>query len=231
MTLVKARKKASEIDNTFESGLSKTFDAVVFAMPFSTLREVAPGCESRPPLTGEKFAIEEPRHGTKRQDDGRLRWPSVASLRGATAPLTLTCGITKRRGRQTRQSATDLHAVLTGLLRRAIGVPASTPNTVQVEAEPLHHSTSTGVYPGGTQGCGSRVLQAAFRVHLEHWPLQPVREGSYTSNHPGYFTTIADNEAKPIGNLYLCGRAAPARSTSFRALWKGPPLSRHPRSA
>jgi monoamine oxidase len=43
------------------------------------------------------------------------------------------------------------------------------------------------------------------RVHLEHWPSNPFVKGSYTCNHPGYLTTIADNEAKPVGNLYFAG--------------------------
>ena len=30
-------------------------------------------------------------------------------------------------------------------------------------------------------------------------------KGNYTCNHPGYFTTIADNEAKPVGALYFAG--------------------------
>jgi monoamine oxidase len=30
-------------------------------------------------------------------------------------------------------------------------------------------------------------------------------KGSYTCNHPGYFTTIADNEGTPVGNLHFAG--------------------------
>ncbi|MBX3190193.1 MAG: FAD-dependent oxidoreductase [Labilithrix sp.] len=41
--------------------------------------------------------------------------------------------------------------------------------------------------------------------HLEAWTSSPWTKGAYTANAPGYFTTIAGNEGKPIGNLYFAG--------------------------
>jgi monoamine oxidase len=32
--------------------------------------------------------------------------------------------------------------------------------------------------------------------------------GSYTCNQPGYFTRIADNEAKPVGKIIFAGEHA-----------------------
>jgi monoamine oxidase len=52
--------------------------------------------------------------------------------------------------------------------------------------------------PRATQG-------GPLRVHLENWSRNPLAQGSYTCNHPGYFTTIADNEAPPVGNLFFAG--------------------------
>jgi Flavin containing amine oxidoreductase len=61
------------------------------------------------------------------------------------------------------------------------------------------------VYPGANaflmRGPGGGVLP----VHLENWSRNPLFRGSYTCNQPGYFTTIAGNEAPPVGNLFFAG--------------------------
>ena len=59
------------------------------------------------------------------------------------------------------------------------------------------------VYPGAFAAASK--VNGNFRVHLEHWPSNPFVKGSYTCPPPGYFTTIADNEAKPVGNLHFAG--------------------------
>ena len=51
----------------------------------------------------------------------------------------------------------------------------------------------------------TRDARGNVLVHLEHWPSNPLTKGSYTCNQPGYFTTIADNEQKPVGNLFFAG--------------------------
>ena len=53
-------------------------------------------------------------------------------------------------------------------------------------------------------------------AHLEAWPRNPNALGSYSANHLGYFTTIADNEAKPVGNLFFAGE----HTSSFYE-WQG----------
>jgi monoamine oxidase len=54
-------------------------------------------------------------------------------------------------------------------------------------------------------------------AHLEHWPSNPLSLGSYTNNAPGYFTTIADLEAEPVGpNLFFAGE----HTSSFYE-WQG----------
>src|SRR5262249_55254123 len=53
-------------------------------------------------------------------------------------------------------------------------------------------------------------------AHLEHWPSNPLTKGAYTCNQPGYFTTIADNERKPAGNLFFAGE----HTSSFYE-WQG----------
>ena len=53
-------------------------------------------------------------------------------------------------------------------------------------------------------------------AHMEAWPRNPNSLGSYSANHTGYFTTIADNEAKPVGNLFFAGE----HTSSFYE-WQG----------
>lgn len=70
------------------------------------------------------------------------------------------------------------------------------------------------VYPGA-KAKASRT-SAGYRVHLEHWPSNPLTKGSYTANQTGYFTTIADLEAPPVGNLFFAGE----HTSSFYE-WQG----------
>ena len=64
----------------------------------------------------------------------------------------------------------------------------------------------------------------SFRVHLEHWPSNPLVKGSYTCNHPGYFTSIAGNEAKQVGNLYFAGEHT-SSFYEFQGFMEGAALS------
>jgi monoamine oxidase len=97
--------------------------------------------------------------------------------------------------------ATDTHAVLTDYSGGNRGFSLN-PQQVQTEAM-LFLSDLERVYPGASAAASRSA--GNLRVHLEHWSSNPFVKGSYTCNHPGYFTTIADNEAKPVGNLYFAG--------------------------
>jgi monoamine oxidase len=71
------------------------------------------------------------------------------------------------------------------------------------------------VYPGAA-AAATRLPRNRLRVHLENWSRNPLANGSYTCNQPGYFTTIADNEARPIGNVFFAGE----HTSSFYE-WQG----------
>jgi monoamine oxidase len=71
------------------------------------------------------------------------------------------------------------------------------------------------VYPG-VAATATRLPGDRYRVHLENWLRNPFAKGSYTCNQPGYFTTIADNEARPVGNLFFAGE----HTSSFYE-WQG----------
>ncbi|HET8644144.1 MAG TPA: FAD-dependent oxidoreductase, partial [Vicinamibacteria bacterium] len=71
------------------------------------------------------------------------------------------------------------------------------------------------VFPGAAARA-TRDAQGRLRAHLEHWPSNPLTKGSYTCYLPGQFTTIADNEGKPAGNVHFAGEHA----NSFY-IWQG----------
>lgn len=77
------------------------------------------------------------------------------------------------------------------------------PGRVQTEARRFLGDLNK-VYPNASQ-CASKSRQGQYLVHLENWSLNPLTKGSYTCNGPGYFTTIAENEGKPVGNLFFAG--------------------------
>jgi monoamine oxidase len=219
MTLVKALKHASgEIELTFENGLSKTFDAVVFAIPFSTLREVELDASLGLP-DWKKFAIEELRYGTNaKMMVGFDRRPWLAQGSNGASYSDLAHHQTTWETNPTK--VTDLHAILTDYSGGNRGASLDSKN-VQTEAESFLTDLNR-VYPGAL-AAASRPA-GSFRVHLEHWSSNPFVKGSYTCNHPGYFTTIADNEAKPIGNLYFAGEHT-SSFYEFQGFMEGAALS------
>jgi monoamine oxidase len=223
MKLAGARKNTSgEIELTFENSFgktfSKTFDAVVFAIPFSTLREVELDASLGLP-EWKLFAIRKLRYGTNAKMmvgfDGRP-WLSQGSNGASYSDLpnhqtTWETNPTK---------ATALHAILTDYSGGNRGASLN-PQAVQKEAM-LFLSDLDQVYPGALAVASRQG--GNLRIHLEHWPSNPFVKGSYTSNHPGYFTTIADNEAKPVGNLYFAGEHT-SSFYEFQGFMEGAALS------
>ena len=62
------------------------------------------------------------------------------------------------------------------------------------------------VFPGAA--AAATRIDGQFRVHLEHWPSNPLTLGSYTCYRPGQFTTLAGVEGQPVGNLHFAGEHA-----------------------
>ena len=61
--------------------------------------------------------------------------------------------------------------------------------------------------------CDARGQPVAF---CENWTINPLHRGAYTANRTGYFTTICDNEAKPIDTFFFAGE----HTSSFYE-WQG----------
>jgi monoamine oxidase len=204
MTLQRARKTpAGRIELTFRRGsstVSATHDAVVFAIPFSVLRDVELHASLGLPAW-KIFAIRNLGYGTNSKMmvgfDGPM-WRALGSDGQSFSDLA-----NHQNTWETNPSrATTAHAVLTDYSGGDRGARLD-PRRVQTEATRFLGDLDE-VYPGAL-AAATRDARGRFVAHLEHWLSNPLTKGSYTCNQPGYFTTIADNEQKPVGNLIFAG--------------------------
>lgn len=201
--LVRVRKTAAgRIELTFTAGSStvvRTHDLAVITLPFSTLRQV----ELDPSLALPEWklrAIRELRYGTNAKlMVGFNGTPWRALGNNGTAYSDLANHQSNWETNPTR--ATGSHGVLTDYTGSLGG--RMNPNQPQVEAARFLTDLDR-IYPGAL-AAATRDTQGRFLAHLEHWPSNPFSLGSYTANHPGYFTTVADLEGLPVGNLFFAG--------------------------
>ncbi len=222
MKLVKARKNASgDIELTLKNGsksVSTAYDAVVSAIPFSTLREVELDVSLELP-DWKQLAINELRYGTNaKMMVGFDSRPWLAQGSNGASYSDLAHHQTTWETNPTK--ATGQHAVLTDYSggNRGAGLK---PQQVQMEAESFLSDLEL-VYPGASAAASGSARNR--RVHLEHWPSNALVKGSYTCNHPGYFTDIADNEAKKVGNMYFAGEHT-SSFYEFQGFMEGAALS------
>lgn len=68
----------------------------------------------------------------------------------------------------------------------------------------------------GALAAASRNGAGHLLAHAENWSSNPFSKGSHSSNPPGYFTTLAHNEGKPVDNLLFAGE----HTSSFYE-WQG----------
>lgn len=75
-------------------------------------------------------------------------------------------------------------------------------SNIQLQADAFLNDLDQ-VIPGAKQS----AIQTANGYHVEraHWGQQNFSRGSYTGNHPGYFTTLAGLEAQSAGALKFAG--------------------------
>ncbi len=215
MKLQRARKTpAGRVELTLRRGsstVSATHDAVVFAIPFSVLREVELDASLGLPAW-KLFAIQNLGYGT-----------NAKMMLGFNGPVWLGLGsngqsfsdLTNHQNTWETNPirATSAHAVLTDYSGGDRGARLD-PRRVQTEASRFLGDLDK-VYPGAL-AAATRDARGDFLAHLEHWLSNPLTKGAYTCNQPGYFTTIADNEQKPVGNLFFVGE----HTSSFYE-WQG----------
>jgi monoamine oxidase len=204
MELKRVRKTpAGQIELTFQRGattVSATHNMAIIAIPFSILREVE--LDTSLGLPEQKlFAIHNLMYGT-----------NTKMMIGFNGPMWLSLGsngvsysdLTNHQSTWETNSirATSTSAVLTDYSGGSRGARLD-PRRVQTEAARFLGDLDK-VYPGAL-AAATRDAKGNFLAHMEHWTSNPLMKGAYTCNHPGYFTTIANNERKPVLNLFFAG--------------------------
>jgi monoamine oxidase len=205
--LVGATKTAAgRIELAFAQGATikeEAFEAVVLALPFTTLREL----DLDPSLglpDSKRNAITSLGYGTNAKMmigfNGRP-WLSLGSNGEAYSDLShhqLTWETNPIRASASRGVLTDYSSGRRGATLN--------PNDVQNEAN-LFLLDLDNVFAGALASA-ARSANGSILAHLEHWPSNPLSKGSYTCYRPGQFTSIAGNEGTPVGNLYFAGEHA-----------------------
>ena len=199
------RTPADAVELTFDTAggaISRSHDAVVLAIPFTTLRAASLDATLALPPE-QRAAIENLGYGANAkmmvgfhgrpwtaQGGNGAAYSDLAHLQ--TTWETNPARATAARGVLTDYSGGDRGASLN-------------PGAVQLEAGRFLADLDR-VFPGAdaaAQRPGGSVL-----AHLEHWPSNPLTLGSYTCYRPGQFTTVAGLEALPAGNVYFAGEHA-----------------------
>ncbi len=212
--LVKAQRLSDgRVRLTFKQGnktVNATHDAVVLAIPFSTLRDVELDASLALP-SWKRYAIDNLAYGTNTKlmigFDGRP-WLAAGSNGVAYGDLPHL----QNSWETSPTTATAERAIITDYTGGNLGASLD-PKKVTQEAERFLDDFDR-VFPGA-KAQASRIGGKPV-AHMEHWLSNPLSRGSYTCNHPGYFTTICDNEAKSVDNLYFAGE----HTSSFYE-WQG----------
>ena len=214
--LVAVRKLASGVMRlSFDVG-GKTVDtehhAVVLTLPFSVLRDVELHSSLGLPAW-KTLAIK----NTAMGDHSKLLvgfndavWKTRHGLNGT--------GFSDRSLMQSTWEANPSragsgHAVLAsyigGAQARAMG-----PGTVQADTVAFLGHLDQAV--PGALAAAKRDGAGNVLAYAENWSGNPFSKGSQTCNQPGYFTTLAHNEGKAVGNLLFAGE----HTSSFYE-WQG----------
>ena len=222
MTLVAARRTpAGAVELTFDTAggrTSRVHDAVVLALPFSTLRhvdlDVSLGLSA-----AKRAAIDRLGYGTNaKMMIGFVRRPWVAQGRTGASYSDLAHHQTTWETNPARANAA--RGVLTDYSGGNRGASLD-PGAVQAEAD-LFLADLEQVFPGAQ--AAARRTPGGVVAHLEHWPSNPLTRGSYTSYRPGQFTTIAGLEGLPAGNIFFAGEHANS-FYDFQGFMEGAALS------
>jgi len=208
MKLVRVRQTpAGAIELTFTRGtqtLVRVHDVVVLAMPFSVLRFVDLDASLGLPAA-KQHAIDFLGYGTNaKMMLGFSGRPWIQQGCNGTSYADLPNDQTTWETNPTRANAT--RAILTDYSGGTRGATLD-PTKPQDEAK-LFLDDLDKVFPGAAAAATRINSSGDLRVHLEHWPSNPLTQGSYTCYKPGQFTTMAGVEGLPVGNLYFAGEHA-----------------------
>jgi monoamine oxidase len=206
MRLERVRKTSGgRIELTLRKGnqsITRVHDKVVLALPFTILRTITLDASLQLPAW-KTLAIQQLGYGDNTKMMVGFDGPHWAELGGDGSSYS-DLPNHQATWETSPTTATTDHAVLTDYASGA-RARALNPSSVQTEAGKFLTDLDK-VYPGA-KAAATRV-NGKYVAHLEHWPSNPNVRGSYTCYRPGQFTTIAENEGKPVGNLLFAGEHA-----------------------
>ncbi|HWN71448.1 MAG TPA: NAD(P)/FAD-dependent oxidoreductase [Haliangium sp.] len=201
--LLRARKTSGgRVELVFDEGgqtRSYTHDAVVFAVPFSTLRLVELDANLELP-PWKRQAINELRYG----NNAKQMIGFNSRFWGAHGSDSVTYSDLANHQNTWEANPTNASANRAVLVDFAGGNRGAAMDPGQRGREATAFLADLERVLPGAQAAAVRSGNQ-YLSHIEHWPSDPLSRGSYTCNQPGYFTSICGNEATPIENLYFAG--------------------------
>jgi monoamine oxidase len=198
--------------------VSRTHDAVVLAMPFSTLRDVTLDANLALPPE-QRSAIDLLGYGTNaKMMVGFTSRPWAAE--GGNGASYSDLPNHQTTWETNPALATAASAVLTDYSGGNRGASLD-PSAGQLEASRFLADLNQ-VFPGAASA--ARRTSGEILAHLEHWPSNPLTRGSYTCYLPSQFTTIAGLEGLPAGSVYFAGEHANS-FYEFQGFMEGAALS------
>ncbi len=191
--------------------VTATYDAVIFAIPFSVMRTV--NLDASLGFSADKRrAIDTLGYGNNAKMMVGFNGPFWRALGNDGATYS---DLTDHQATwETNHSyATASNAVLVDYSSGARGANLD-PSRLQSEAQKF-----VAAYDRVCPGALARVKKNAageILAHLEHWPSNPLSRGSYTCYTLGQFTGVAGLEGQTQGNCFFAGEHA----NSFY-MWQG----------
>lgn len=215
--LVAIRKlSGGQVVLTFDNAGGRTtqvaYDAVVLTVPFSVLRDVQiDDSVGLPAWKRDAINLSAMGDNAKlmvgfKSSYWYLQHESNGMLFSDRARLQSTWEANPSKGGEARGVLTSY---MGGDLARTLQ-----PRTLQGDAQAFLNDLEV-VLPGANEQA-LRTLDGTLLAASMNWSGNPYAKGSYALARPGYFTTTAQNEAKPIGNLFFAGE----HTSSFYE-WQG----------
>jgi monoamine oxidase len=199
------RESARRVELVFDvlgAEFRQSFDRVILALPFSTLRDVDLSAAGFRPL--KQRAIRELPMGrsTKLQLQFGTRFWNAAGSNGMIAK--------ERSSWQSSWEVTRAQAGASGILNfwsgGAIAVAAGDGSEADAAGRAL--ADLEAVLPGATQHWNGLVIRNA-------WDREPFVRGSYAYTPPGWFTSLHGIQAEPEGIVHFAGEHTSMESAGY----------------
>lgn len=195
-----SRRSGTALRLTFDIGgrfVDSRHAAVVLALPFSVLRDVDIDASVGLP-DWKRLAIRESASGdaTKLSIGFNRPYWQPGSAAAATLPALQNVWESNPSARSTSRAV---------LAYQAGGAAARLMDgrTLQGDANRVIQSLER-VMPGATQAV-RRDMRGTPIATVHNWSQDAASRGAYSAPRPGYFTTVANLEARAVGNLHFAG--------------------------